>query len=349
MTSSSVTTVAASNGPRTLLLLGGGQFSNNKKRIGTGGTPGKEGTSPGPSTSTRTPTRFIGLQVPTRRRAATSRHHRATCICEASPSSSPRPRGVEDLNLDIEAPGWSGGYGTGGKVWSSSAVLCRWLIENASALRIEGASVLELGAGTGVVGIAAAALGASRVVLTDGGSSSLLRLAKDNAARNMREEDGPIDKAATTVTVVGYSWGRADLPPEMTTAAPYDLVIGSDCTYSVSGHGALCDSILAILSLSESEKEKEKEKKAESTSESVSREKGRGGGVTRVILGHQHRTLAAALAGRGSAGWGRDPHLGMFVETAAKRGLIVTELFTESLAWHGLRNVSVLKVELCTS
>jgi hypothetical protein len=47
---------------------------------------------------------------------------------------------------------------------------------------------------------------------------------------------------------------------------------------------------------------------------------GGGRGGARVILGHQHRTLAAALAGRGSGGWGRDPHLGMFVETAARRG-----------------------------
>ena len=65
-----------------------------------------------------------------------------------------------------------------------------------------------------------------------------------------------------------------------------------------------------------------------------------------MLLGHQHRALAAALAGRGSGGWGRDPHLGMFAETAARRGLVVTELFTESLAWHGLRNVTVLQVEL---
>ena len=56
-------------------------------------------------------------------------------------------------------------------------------------------------------------------------------------------------------------------------------------------------------------------------------------------------TLAAALAGRGSAGWGRDPHLSMFVETAAGRGLDVREVREVRLAWHGLRNVSVLRVQ----
>ena len=48
-----------------------------------------------------------------------------------------------------------GGYGTGGKVWSSAAVLTRWLGANAAALGLEGASVLGLGSGTGAVGLLA--------------------------------------------------------------------------------------------------------------------------------------------------------------------------------------------------
>jgi hypothetical protein len=35
----------------------------------------------------------------------------------------------------------------------------------------------------------------------------------------------------------------------------------------------------------------------------------------------------------------------MFVETAAERGLDVREVREVRLAWHGLRNVSVLCVE----
>ena len=96
----------------------------------------------------------------------------------------PRAAATSSVGLDLEAPGWSGGYGTGGKVWSSSAVLTRWIEANANSLGLDGASVLELGSGTGAVGLAAAAMGAARVVLTDGGSESLLKLAKDNAARN---------------------------------------------------------------------------------------------------------------------------------------------------------------------
>ena len=243
-----------------------------------------------------------------------------------------RPSSGTELlrRLDIDAPGWSGGYGTGGKVWSSSAVLCDWLVNNAAGLNLRGASVVELGSGTGVVGIACAALGASRVILSDGGSKSLLRLAKDNAAKNARA--GNIDLDATDVTVCGYSWGAGEIPPEMISAAPFDVVVGSDCTYSVGGHGALCDSINALLACGRADE-------LDDTREPVARSN-----PPVVILGHQHRTLAAALAGRGSSGWGKDPHLDMFVRTAARRGLRVEEMETKRLAWHGLRNVSVLRV-----
>ena len=231
----------------------------------------------------------------------------------------PRAAATSSVGLDLEAPGWSGGYGTGGKVWSSSAVLTRWIEANANSLNLDGASVLELGSGTGAVGLAAAAMGAARVVLTDGGSESLLKLAKDNAARN-KQPGGAIDPSCD-IHVAGYRWGGGKMPATIVDVAPFDLVIGSDCTYSVGGHGPLCDTIRELLTNNADEN-------------------------TKVVLGHQHRCGAAMLAGRGSAGWGRDPHLDMFIHTAEARGLSAMEVHCESLAWHGLRNVSVLTVEL---
>ena len=226
-----------------------------------------------------------------------------------------RPSSGAELlrRLDIDAPGWSGGYGTGGKVWSSSAVLCDWLVDNAAGLHLRGASVAELGSGTGVVGIACAALGASRVVLSDGGSKSLLRLAKDNAAKNARA--GNIDLDATDVTVCGYSWGADGVPPRSLRRPSTSS--SARTAYSVGGHGALCDSINALLACGRADER-------DDTREPVARSN-----PPVVILGHQHRTLAAALAGRGSSGWGRDPHLDMFVRTAARRGLRVEEVETE--------------------
>jgi hypothetical protein len=138
-------------------------------------------------------------------------------------------------------------------------------------------------------------MGAARVVLTDGGSESLLKLAKDNAARN-KAPGGAIDPSCD-IHVAGYRWGGGKMPATIVDVAPFDLVIGSDCTYSVGGHGPLCDTIRELLTNNADEN-------------------------TKVVLGHQHRCGAAMLAGRGSAGWGRDPHLDMFFRTAEARGAL---------------------------
>ncbi|XRB08179.1 lysine methyltransferase [Pycnococcus provasolii] len=245
-------------------------------------------------------------------------------------------RASDNLGLTLEAPGWSGGYGTGGRVWLSSDVLIEFLRENDDVVR--DASVVELGSGTGAVGIAAAALGARSVILSDGGSDSLVRLAKDNASRNVAS--GAIDGAKTTIDVAAYRWNDAAPPAEMLAAAPFDVILGSDCTYSVSSHGALCDAVKALLALSGGGDGGE-------ASESENDDDG-GGGRCRVILGHQHRTLPAFLAGRGFAvnGWGRDPHLDMFVKTARERGLDANEIQTTKLRWHGLLNVTLLELTI---
>ena len=69
----------------------------------------------------------------------------------------------------------------GGTVWPAAATLCTWM--RAHAEDVKGASVLELGSGTGACGLYAAALGASRVVLTDG-REGLKALQDDNFRRN---------------------------------------------------------------------------------------------------------------------------------------------------------------------
>ena len=156
-----------------------------------------------------------------------ARYHARRVVARAGSPAS----GAELLaTLELEAPGWSGGYGTGGKVWSSSRELCDYLVdvaaglEDALPLELRGARVVELGSGTGAVGLACAALGAEEVVLTDGGSKSLLRLAETNAARASRAYTRESSSAAApAVRVCGYKWGTAPLPRALEARAPFDL------------------------------------------------------------------------------------------------------------------------------
>ena len=73
-------------------------------------------------------------------------------------------------------------HGIGGQVWRGTGAMCRW--QKTCADDFRGASVLELGAGTGLTGLHAASLGARQVVLTDGGSDSLISQLATNAAQN---------------------------------------------------------------------------------------------------------------------------------------------------------------------
>ena len=92
----------------------------------------------------------------------------------------------------------------GGTVWPAAASLCAWLREH--AVDVAGASVLELGSGTGACGLYAAALGATRVVLTDG-REGLRPLQEDNIRRN-----APLMRAGTLVTSETLAWGKAPPP-----------------------------------------------------------------------------------------------------------------------------------------
>lgn len=232
--------------------------------------------------------------------------------------------------LVLKIPGWSRWtrLGTGGELWPAASSLCYWLRDQAAGDPdfLSGADVLELGAGTGAVGIFAAALGASRVLLSDGGKSGLQRLATENAAENRRLGLVPAD---AQVHAVQYRWGK-DLEPLRRTpltgrsaaqGVPFDWVFGADVTYDCRGHAALCDTIEALLRPAH----------------------GIGRPPPRVILAHQHRLLSAFLA-FGPDLQSDDAVLANFARESASRHLVVATLRTDRREWHGLGDISVLEV-----
>lgn len=106
---------------------------------------------------------------------------------------------------------------TGCKIWDAGRILS----SKVSAMDLSGKRVLELGSGTGVGGLTAAACGAS-VCLTDR-SPAMLSLIESNAAANGLEE---------RVRVCPLSWGCPYDTAEILEHGPFDLIIGSDllCT-----------------------------------------------------------------------------------------------------------------------
>lgn len=94
-----------------------------------------------------------------------------------------------------QRPDGSGGDLTGLRVWEAAPKLVRHLERNSSVL-LEGKAVLDLGCGTGAVGLAAAALGARHAVLSDADSTatvstdagwlsgSVLQAVRENVALN---------------------------------------------------------------------------------------------------------------------------------------------------------------------
>lgn len=102
-------------------------------------------------------------------------------------------------------------------LWSATVALAHDLA--ARAEEISGRSVLELGAGTGLPGIVAAALGAAKVVQTDRNNLALT-LCKRNCERNEIER---IEHRLADWT----NWSESEC---------YDLILGSDILYGIELH-----------------------------------------------------------------------------------------------------------------
>ena len=93
---------------------------------------------------------------------------------------------------------------------------------------VRGRSVVELGAGAGLAGLACAALGAARVVLTD--LAENLPLLQRNAARN-----------GLDVSVAAFDW----LTPT-TLGERFDVVLAADCVFWPELFAPLLNAIEAV-------------------------------------------------------------------------------------------------------
>ena len=133
---------------------------------------------------------------------------------------------------------------TGVAVWNSALLLTR-LVDAISAQEAKASisqdrsllrdkTMLELGCGCALSSIAAAKLGASRVIATDG-NSEVVQLTKYNAEKN---------DAQTIVETAELKWGLLNAADYFDEA---DIIIGSDLTYNSGSWKVLAETMGAVL------------------------------------------------------------------------------------------------------
>ncbi|KAM9494461.1 protein N-lysine methyltransferase METTL21A isoform 1-T2 [Clarias gariepinus] len=126
------------------------------------------------------------------------------------------------------AQDWRGG-GVAAVVWDAAVVMCMYL--ELGHVKLKNRTAIELGAGTGLVGIVAALLGAD-VTITD--RSPALKFLEANVKENI-----PSD-LQEAVRVSELTWGES---LERFASGGYDLVLGADIVYLEETFSALLQTL----------------------------------------------------------------------------------------------------------
>ncbi|KAJ1311289.1 hypothetical protein OPQ81_009787 [Rhizoctonia solani] len=118
------------------------------------------------------------------------------------------------------------GPGCGGIAWPAGEVLSRYLARRGSLV---GQRVVELGSGTGLVGLVAGLLGAEEVVITD--QEQLINIMKENIELNNLQ---------SRVRASVLNWGEP-MPPNLPSTV--SAIIAADCVYVESAFPLLVSTL----------------------------------------------------------------------------------------------------------
>ena len=121
---------------------------------------------------------------------------------------------------------WGGSASTGAAIWNG-ANMASWFLENRIGEEVKDKNVLELGAGVGFTSLVGNAMGAKKVLITDG-NEDVLKIADKNIALNA---------SGGQVGTARLQWNTEDEKDVMKTN--WDYIFASDVTYKKAAWGDL--------------------------------------------------------------------------------------------------------------
>ncbi|RMZ91800.1 hypothetical protein DV736_g958, partial [Chaetothyriales sp. CBS 134916] len=157
----------------------------------------------------------------------------------AAPSQTRAFKVNETLMIQLHEPSLTGDN-LGLKTWASSLLLARRLMTLKAEVAWDRGRVLELGAGTGLVGISAACLWGASVVLTD------LPDIVPNLAKNVSLNSDHILASGGEAETRRLDWSNASDMPQH-ESEKYHTVIAADPIYSSEHPKLLANAILRSL------------------------------------------------------------------------------------------------------
>ena len=111
--------------------------------------------------------------------------------------------------------------GTYRRLWPTSTAFAQYLCTHPALIR--GKRVIEIGSGSGAIGLVCAALGAAHVCITD----SAVHLIADNVAHN--------PQLSGMVSVLPLAWGkRSHIEACLQVGGHFDVVVACEVVYKVS-------------------------------------------------------------------------------------------------------------------
>lgn len=127
---------------------------------------------------------------------------------------------------------------TGLCTWQASIALTNWFLQSNNQILIEGKTILEIGAGTGLCGLSLVKFGnPNKVILTDG-SPSVMKNLKLNIKINFENQEKIEDKL--------LPWENI----QTIEVESVDLIVAADVVYDISVFEDLTNTIIAIFKAS---------------------------------------------------------------------------------------------------